>query len=124
MIQINSMSTLATAHIPKEIKEYLTDYIDSVLSANNTNNLTKCGCIYFLETHQDTQNFNDLGLRQPLKDTPFEYCEFIPIYVEGRERLNVFHALHLRNNDFAIEIFGDQSILDSETRKAFEENIF
>ena len=124
MIRIDSMSTLATADIPKEVKEYLINHINSILSAYHTNNLKKYGCVYFLETYQDTQNFNDVGLSQALKDTPFEYCEFMPIHGKGRESLIVFHALYLCNNDFAVEIYGDKTILDAETRKAFEENTF
>ena len=81
MIRIDSMSTLATADIPKEVKEYLANHIDSILSAYHTNNLKKYGDVYFLETYQDTQNFNDVGLSQPLKDTPFEYCEITTLKI-------------------------------------------
>lgn len=121
MIQINSMSTLATASIQNEIKEYLTDYINSVLSTNNTNDLTKCGFIYFLETYQDTQNFNDVGLRQPLKDTPFEYCEIITLKISHGET-KLLHGCYIFNNDFAIDVFADESIFDSETRQTLLDN--
>lgn len=115
------MSTLATANIQKGVKEYLTNYVNTVLSANNTNNLTKCGCIYFLETHQDTQNFNDMGLRQPLKDTPFEYCEIITLKISHGET-KLLHGCYIFNNDLAIDVFADESIFDSETRQALLDN--
>ncbi len=124
MIQIESLAALEAAPIPKRTKEYLTAYIKSVLASLDCNDFKKCGCAYYLESHQDMQKYHDMGLSQPLKDTPFEYCQFIPIQSKGRESLIVFHALYLRNNDFAVEIFGDKLILDAETRKVFEENTF
>jgi hypothetical protein len=124
MIRIDSLAAFEAAPIPTAIKEYLTAYIKSVLASFGCSDLKKCSCVYYLETHQDMQKYHDMGLSQPLKDTPFECCRFIPIQSKERESLIVFHALYLRSNDFAVEVFGDKSILDAETQKAFEENTF
>jgi len=115
------MSTLATADIPKDVKEYLANHINSILSAYHTNNLKKYGCVYFLETHQDTQNFKDVGLSQALKDTPFEYCEIITLE-SSHGKNNFLHGCYIFNNDFAIDVFGDENIFDNETRQALLDN--
>ena len=117
MVKIQTIHDITSSSIPDSIKEYLLQYIQSILKEYQVNSLSKFGCIYLLETPKDTQDHQALGLRLPLRQTPFEYSEIIPLKdIHGE--FGVLHGCFVFNNDFAIDIFGRQDIFDSETQSA------
>lgn len=121
MIRINSAKGLETSLIPKEIKEYLREYLQTILSGYECSNVQNIGCIFYLESNQDTQKYHDMGLNQPIKNAPLEYSEVIPIK-DSHGESNLLHGCYVFNNDFAIDFFGQEDIFDCETKQALLEN--
>jgi hypothetical protein len=78
MIRIREPEDLKKDTIPFEIKEYLSKYLQTILQNYGCNSLERIGCIYYLETTEDTFNYSKMGLSHSLLETPFEYCECIP----------------------------------------------
>ena len=121
MIEIRQISDLKTKLISAEIEEYLLKFLKPILNSYQTDCLDNHGCIYFLECRQDTLNYKDLSLSQPLKDIPFEFCEVIAIKNSHGDK-KLLHGCYILNNDFAIDIFGYESIFDEETCQAMQDN--
>lgn len=114
MIQIKRPEDLKKSTLPSEIKKYLSEYLQTILQNYGCDSLESMGCIYFLETEEDICNYQEMGLSHPLSETPFEYCELVPIK-SSRGESNLLHGCYVFNNDFAIDFFGLESIFDSET---------
>lgn len=114
MIRIIRLEDLKKSTLPLEIKKYLLKYLQTILQNYGCDSLESIGCIYYLETTEDTLNYSGMGLSHPLSETPFEYCELIPVKSNLGER-NLLHGCYVFNNDFAIDFFGLENIFDSET---------
>lgn len=123
MIRISEPEDLRKKMIPFEIKEYLSKYLQTVLQNYGCNSLEKIGCIYYLETAEDTLNYSKMGLSHSLLETPFEYCEFISIKSSHGES-NLFHGCYVFNNDYVIDFFGQDSIFDQQTLSILKEESF
>lgn len=121
MIRITSVKDLGISLIPQGIKEYLSEYLKTILSAYECSNLQNIGCIFYFESNQDTQKYHDMGLNQPIKNVPLEYSEVIPIKDSHGER-KLLHGCYVFNNDFAIDFFGQEDIFDDETKQVLLEN--
>lgn len=114
MIQIKRLEDLDTTKFPLEIKQYLTTYLQTVLQNYGCDSLENIGCIYFLETTEDTLNYSWMGLSHPLSEMPFEYCELVPIKSSHGES-NLLHGCYVFNNDYAIDLFGQENIFEQQT---------
>lgn len=114
MIQIKGPEDLKKSTLPSEIKKYLSECLQTILQSYGCDSLEGIGCIYYLETTEDTLNYSGMGLSHPLSETPFEYCELVPVK-SSRGESNLLHGCYIFNNDFAIDFFGLESIFDSET---------
>lgn len=117
MLKISTLGDIQGSSVSRSIKKYLAGYTQSILSEFQADSLQKFGCIYFLSCSQDTQKYKEMGLSQPLKDTPFEYCELITLK-DSHEETKLLHGCYIFNNDFAIDVFGLKSIFDQVTLKA------
>ena len=113
MIQIRKPENLDTAKLSPEIRQYLTTFLQTILQNYGCDSLESIGCIYFLEITEDTLNYCGMGLSHPLSETPFEYCELVPVK-SSRGESNLLHGCYVFNNDFAIDFFGLENIFDSE----------
>ena len=113
MIQIKEPEDLKKSTLPSEIKKYLSEYLQTILQNYGCDSLESIGCIYFLEITEDTLNYCGMGLSHPLSETPFEYCELVPVK-SSRGESNLLHGCYVFNNDFAIDFFGLENIFDSE----------
>lgn len=114
MLKISSVADINTSSLSDGIKNYLIRYTHSVLSQYQVDSLQKIGCVYYLENSRDTQKYNDMGLSQPLKDTPFEYCELITLN-DSHGEIKLLHGCYVFNDDFAVDIFGQAEIFDRQT---------
>lgn len=114
MLKISSVAEINTSSLSDGIKNYLIRYTQSVLSQYQANSLQKIGCVYYLENSKDTQKYNEMGLSQPLKDTPFEYCELITLN-DSHGEIKLLHGCYVFNNDFAIDVLGQDNIFDQQT---------
>lgn len=123
MIRIRELEDLKKDTIPFEIKEYLSKYLQTILQNYGCNSLEKIGCIYYLETTEDTFNYSKMGLSHSLLETPFEYCECIPIK-SSHGGIHLLHGCYVFNNDYAIDFFGQDSIFDQQTLSILRRNDF
>ena len=114
MLKILSVNDIENSSLSDSIKKYLISYTQSILSQYQTNSLQKFGCVYFMESSQDTQKHKEMGLSQPLKDAPFEYCELITLN-DSHGKITLFHGCHLFSNDYSIDLFGQADIFDQQT---------
>lgn len=114
MIRIKRLEDLDTTKLSPEIRQYLTTYLQTILQSYGCDSLESIGCIYFRETEVDTRNYQKIDLSHPLSETPFEYCELVPVK-SNRGESNLLHGCYVFNNDFAIDLFGLENIFDSET---------
>lgn len=123
MQKITAIEGIASSLIPKEDKKrYLIFFLQDILTLYQCSDLERYGVVYYLETEQDIQNYAKMGLAQSLKETPFEYCEIIELENRHETVKRLFHACYVVNNDFAIDIFIPENLLDEETKNQFEEN--
>ncbi len=122
MQKITAIEGIASSLIPKEDKRYLIFFLQDILTLYQCSDLERYGVVYYLETEQDIQNYAKMGLAQSLKETPFEYCEIIELENRHETVKRLFHACYVVNNDFAIDIFIPENLLDEETKNQFEEN--
>lgn len=114
MLKISSVADINTCSLLDGIKNYLIRYTQSILSQYQANSLQKLGCLYFLECSQDTKEHKEMGLSQPLKDTPFEYCELITLN-DSHGEIKLLHGCYIFNNDYSIDLFGQTDIFDQQT---------
>ncbi len=114
MIQIKRPEDLDTSKLSPEIRQYLTTYLQTILQNYDCDSLESIGCIYYLETTEDTLNYSEMGLRHPISETPFEYCELIPIK-SSRGESSLLHGCYVFNNDYAIDLFGQENIFEQQT---------
>ena len=114
MIRIERQEDLKKSTLPSEIKKYLLKYLQTILQNYHCNSLESIGCIYYLETKRDTLNYSGMGLSHPISETPFEYCELIPIKSSCGES-NLLHGCYVFNNDYAIDLFGQENIFEQQT---------
>lgn len=96
----------------------MTKFVKNILKTYQANTLSECGSIYFLCSKDDMQT-SDFPV--PLKETPFEYCERIHLN-NSHEEVTLIHGCSVLNNDTAIDLFGLESIFDTETLNIFKEN--
>jgi hypothetical protein len=123
MIRIREPEDLKKDTIPFEIKEYLSKYLQTILQNYGCNSLERIGCIYYLETTEDTLHYSKMGLSHSILETPFEYCECISIKSSHGES-NLLHGCYVFNNDYAIDFFGQDSIFDQQTLSILRRNDF
>ena len=116
--QINTIQEIEEANLLPCIKEYLTGFVQNILNAYQTNTLSECGSVYFLCSKDDMQT-PDFSV--PLKEIPFEYCERIHLH-NSHEEVILLHGCYILNNDTAIDVFGLESVFDTETLNTFKEN--
>ena len=114
MIQIRKPEDLDTTKLPPQIKQFLTTYLQTILQNYGCDSLESIGCIYYLETTSDTLNYSGMGLSHPISETPFEYCELVPVK-SSRGESNLLHGCYVFNNDYAIDLFGQESIFEQQT---------
>lgn len=114
MLKILSIDDIENTSLSDGIKKYLISYTQSILSQYQVDSLQEIGCVYFLENSQDTQKHKEMGLSQSLKDTPFEYCELITLN-NSHEEIKLLHGCYVFNDDFAIDVFGQDDIFDRQT---------
>jgi len=120
--KITVIEDIASSLIPKEEKRYLMLFLQDILTVYQCEDLKRYGVVYYLETEQDIQDYSKMGLTQSLKETPFEYCEIVELENRHETVKRLFHACYVVNNDFAIDIFIPDNLLDEETQSQFEEN--
>lgn len=117
-IKITTLQDIDESNLISSVKQYLTDFTQNILNTYQANDLSKCGCIYFLCSKEDMKLNN---LLVPIKDIPFEYCEQIHLK-DSHEEVTLLHGCYVLNNDFAVDMFGLESIFDADTLNAFKEN--
>lgn len=113
MITISSITDIIPHSLLGSIKNYLTQYTQSILRQYQVDSLKGIGYIYYLENQQDIQNHQQLGLRLSLSQSKFEYGERIHL-TNSHEEITLLHGCYIFNNDFAIDIFGREEIFSSE----------
>lgn len=116
--QINTLQEIEDSNLLPCVKEYLTGFVQNIFKAYQVNTLSECGSIYFL-CSKDNMQIPDFPV--PLKEIPFEYCERIHLN-NSHEEVILLHGCYILNDDTAIDVFGLESIFDTETLKAFKEN--
>lgn len=123
MDKISSFDDLRVSPIPGSVKEYLQKYLKHLTDAYRCSEISRFGCVYYLSQPQDINNYADMGLTRELKETPFEFCNATSIINSHGGETCLFHGCYIFSNDFAIDIFVPESVLDFDTKKHFEENM-
>ena len=117
-IKITTLQDIEDVNLITSVKQNLTDFMQRILNTYQTNDLSECGCMYFLCSTEDMK-LNDFSIS--IKDIPFEYCERIHVK-DSHGEVTLLHGCYVLNNEFAVDIFGLKSIFDTDTLNAFKEN--
>ena len=81
----------------KTVVPYVYSLMKHILNAYNSNSsIESVGAVYFMENENDLNNYQELGLYEPIQEEIFEYiCPINEDYSDG---------CIVINNDFAINI--------------------
>lgn len=124
MIQIKRLEDIKAASLSDDVKAYLSQFVERILSEYRCESLDKVGGVYFLNQSSDIFCLGEMGLQQSLKEIPFEYCEAICIKSSHEKPIQIFHGCLVCDNGFAVDFFVPEHLLDEETKRCLEENMF
>ena len=105
MITINKVEDVPVFIGLAALTEFLKDKVKSMLTTFETDNLAPYGSIYVIQSDRDWDMSNEIGLIEPLKDTPVEFAEIHTLENGHGVTIEVFHGCFCLSNSFSFDVY-------------------
>ncbi len=103
-------------NISPPILTYIRQYFQFFLKEYNCNDITDFGSFYVLDDEKDVLKYSEMGLHQPIAESPYEFSEEL-IFKSSNQKIEVLHSCFVLSDGYAISVFVQRGVLDSATEK-------
>ena len=94
-----------------------------MLATLETDNLEPYGSIYVIQFESDWDISSEIGLVEPLKDTPVEFAEIHTLDNGHGGTIDVFHGCFCFSNDFSFDVYCPMYLMDEKAFYDWVDNL-